>query len=197
MGVDARGFPRGLLRLDPTFVYVEPPSSWPLSRAEYLTPAPNIQWLTCVWLFATLWIAARQDSLSFTISQSLLRLMSTESMMLSNNLILSCPLLLLSSIVPSIRVFSNVLSLCIRWPKYWSSSFSISPPNWFPLGLTGWISLQSKGLSRVSSSTQFKSIKSSAVSLLHGPILTSIHNYWKKHSFDYMDLCQQSFISAF
>ena len=97
----------------------------------------------------------------------------------------------------SIEVFSNVWSLCITWPRYWSSSFSISPPNRFPLGLTGWISLQSKGLSRVSSTTQFKSIKSSAFSFLHGPILTSIHNYWKKHSFDYMDLCQQSFISAF
>ena len=78
-----------------------------------------------VWLFATPWTAARQASLSFIISQSLLKLKSTESVMPSNHLILCHPLLLLPSIFPSIRVFSNELALRIRWPKYWS--FSTSP----------------------------------------------------------------------
>ena len=82
-----------------------------------------------VRLFATPWTAARQVSLLFTISQSLLRLMFIESVMPSNHLILCHPLLLLPSIFPSIRVFSNELALCIRWPKYWSFSFRISPSN--------------------------------------------------------------------
>ena len=77
----------------------------------------------------TAWNAAHQASLSFTISQSLLKLMSMESVILSNYFILCCPLLLSPPIFPSIRVFSNDSALCIRWPKYWSFSFSISPPN--------------------------------------------------------------------
>ena len=85
--------------------------------------------LSHVWLFATPWTAARQASLSFTISKSLLYLMSIESVTPSNHLILCCPLLLLLSIFPSIRVFSNESVLCIRWPKYWSFSFNISPSN--------------------------------------------------------------------
>ena len=85
--------------------------------------------LSSVWLFATPWTAARQASLSFTISQSLLKLMSIESVMPSNHLILCYPLRLLTSIFPSIRVFSNESGLHIRWPKYWSFSFSISPSN--------------------------------------------------------------------
>ena len=84
-----------------------------------------VQSLSHVQLFATLGITASQASLSFTISQSLLKLLSTESMISSNHLILRCPLLL--SVFPSIRVFSNEVTLCIRWPKYWS--FSISPSN--------------------------------------------------------------------
>ena len=88
----------------------------------------------------------------------------------SNHLILCCPLLLLPSIFPSIRVFSNESALCIRWSRFWSfSSTSVLPVNiqdWFPLGWTGWISLQSKGLSRVFSTPQFKSINSSALSFL-------------------------------
>ena len=84
-----------------------------------------VQLLSCVRLFATLWTAACQASLSFTISQSLLKLMSIESMMPYNQLILCCPLLLLPSIFPSIRGFSNELAVPIRWPKYWSFSFSI------------------------------------------------------------------------
>ena len=116
-----------------------------------------VQLLSHIWLFATPWTAARHPSLSITNSWSLLKLMSTESVMPSNHLNLCCPLLLLPSILPSIRVFSNESVLRIRWPKYWSFSFSISPSNniqdWLLLGLTGLISLQSKGLSRVFSST--------------------------------------------
>ena len=112
----------------------------------------SVQSLSCVWLFVNPWTAAHQTSLSITNSQILLKLMSMESVMPSNHLILCC-LLLLPSITPSIRVFSSESVLCIRGPKYWSFSFSISPSNniqgWSPLGWTGWISLQSKGLSRV------------------------------------------------
>ena len=88
-----------------------------------------VQSLSRVWLFVTPWTVARQASLSFTISWSLLKLMSTESVMPSNLLILCHPLLLPPSIFPSIRVFSNELALCIRWPKSWSFSFCISPSN--------------------------------------------------------------------
>ena len=80
-------------------------------------------------LFGTPWTAAHQASLSFTTSLSLLKVMSMEWVMPAHHLILCCPLLLLPSIFPSIRVFSNELALCIRWPKYWSFSFSISPSN--------------------------------------------------------------------
>ena len=122
----------------------------------------------------------------------MLKFMSIHSLMLSNHFILCHPLLLLLSIFPSIRVFSNESALCIRWPKYWASaSASVLPMNiqgWFPLGLTGLIFLQSKGLSRVFSNTTFKSINSLALSLHYSPTLISIPDYWKNHSFDYMDL---------
>ena len=108
----------------------------------------SVQLLSHVRQFATLWIAARQASLSITISRSLLRFMSIESVMPSNHLSPFCPLLLLPSIFPRIRVFSNESVLHIRWPKYWSFSFSISPSNeysrlisfridWFDLALQG------------------------------------------------------------
>ena len=117
----------------------------------------SVQSLSHVWFFATPWIAALQASLSITNSWSSLKLKSIESVIPSSHLILWCPLLLLPSIPPSIRVFSNESALCIRWPNYWSFSFNISPPmntqDWSPLGWTGWISLQSKGLSRVFSNT--------------------------------------------
>ena len=117
----------------------------------------SVQSLSRVQLFATPWTAAGQASLSITNSQSLPRLMSIESVMPSNHLILSCPLVLLPSVFSSIRVFSNESALHIRWPKYWSFSFNISPskehPGLISLGWTGWISLQSKGLSRVFSNT--------------------------------------------
>ena len=113
-----------------------------------------VQSLSHVWLFATPWTTARQAFLSFITSRSLLKLLSIESVMPSNHLILCCPLLL-PSIFPSIRVFSNESTLHIRWPKYWSFRFSLlmNIKDWFPLGLTGLISLQSKGLSRVFSNT--------------------------------------------
>ena len=91
-----------------------------------------VQLLSHVRLFVTAWTAAHHASLSITNSQSLLKLMSIESVMSSNHLILCRPLLLLPSIFPSIRVFSNESALCIRWPKYWSFSFSISPSNEHP-----------------------------------------------------------------
>ena len=104
----------------------------------------SVQSLSHVQLFATPWIAARQASLSTTISRSSLKLTSTESVMPSSHLILCRPLLLLFPIPPSIRVFSNESTLCMRWPKYWSLSFSIIPSKntqgWSPSEWTGWIS---------------------------------------------------------
>ena len=117
----------------------------------------SVQLLSRVQLFVTLWITACQASLSITNSRSLLKPMSIESVMPSNHLFLCRPLLLLPPIPPSLRDFSNLSTLLMRWTKYWSFSFSISPSNEHP-GLisfrwTGWISLQSKGLSRVFSNT--------------------------------------------
>ena len=89
----------------------------------------SVQSLSCVWLFVTPWTAAHQASLSITNPWSLLKLMSIKSVMLSNHLIICCPLLLLPSIFPSIRVFSNESVLSIRWPRYCSFSLSISPSN--------------------------------------------------------------------
>ena len=121
---------------------------------------------------STPWTAALQASLSFTVSQSLLKLMSIESVMPSNHLIFCCPLLLLPSVFPSIRVFSNELVLCIRWPKYWSFSFSTSPSNGYS-GLISfridWFDLCCPRDSQESSlAPQFESISSSALSLLYG-----------------------------
>ena len=188
-----------------------------------------VQSVSHVQLFITPWTAACQAPLSFTIFWSLLILMSIESMMSSNHFILYCPLLLLPSIFPSIRVFSNQSVLPIRWPKYCHFSFSISPSKEYSrlislfffkfkfiyfnyrlitlqyyigfvihlIGLTNLISLLSKGLSRVFSNTTDHSINSLAVSLLYGPTLTSVHDYWKNQSFDYTGLCQESNVSAY
>ena len=134
-------------------------SSWqePINISVVSVQFISVQLLSHVQLFATPWTVACQASLFITNSQSLLKLMSIELVMSSNHLILCCPLLLLLSIFLSIRVFSNESVLHIRWPKIWSfSSASILPMNiqdWFPLGWTGWIPLQSKGLSRVFSNT--------------------------------------------
>ena len=145
------------------------------------------QSLSCVRLFVTPWTAAGQASLSITNSGSLLKLMSIESVMPSNHLILCC-LLLPPSIFPDISVFSNESVLHIRWSKYQSFSFSISPSNEYS-GLisfrTDWLDLLAVQRTQGSSPTpQFKNINSSALSFLHGPNLTSIHDYWKNHSFD-------------
>ena len=147
----------------------------------------SVQSLSCVWLFATPWITARQTSLSITNSRSLL--MSTELLMPSSHLILCHPLLLLPPIPPSIRVFSNKSTLRMWWPKYWvSASASVLPVNiqdWSPLGWTGWVSLQSKGLSRVFSNTTVQKHQFFSTQLcLHSPTLTSIRDHWKNHSLD-------------
>ena len=137
--------------------------NWSESRGNFIkyynfsTLVSSVPSLSHVQLFVTPWTAARQASLSNTISQSLHKLMSIELVMPSNHLIFCCPLLLPPSIFPSISVFSNESVLCIRWPKYWSFSFSISSSNEYS-GLTSlrmdwWIALQSKGLSRVFSNT--------------------------------------------
>ena len=143
----------------------------------------------------TPWTAARQASLSLINSQSLLKLMSIESVMPSNHIILHCPLLLPPSVIPSIRVFSNESVLLSRWPKYWNFSFNISPSNEHP-GLISftmdWLDLLAvqgtlKGL------LQHHSSKASVFGTqLSSPTLMSIHDYWKNHSFDYTDLCWQS-----
>ena len=116
-----------------------------------------LQSLGPVQLFKTTWTSASQASLSFTISQRLFKLMSIESVMTCKHLALCRSLLLLPSIIPSIRFFSSESALCIRWPKYWSVSFtSVLPMNiqdWFPSGWTDWISLLSRGLSRVFNTT--------------------------------------------
>ena len=133
-----------------------------------------------------------------------LKLMSIESVMPSNHLILCHPLILLPSIFPSTRVFSNESVLHISWPKDWSFSFSISPSNDY-LGLIsfrmGWLDLfavHSPRDSQESSPTpHFKSINTSALSFLYGPTLTSTHDYWKNHILDQTDLCWQSNVSAF
>ena len=152
--------------------------------------------------FATPWAGVCQPSLSLTISQSFPKFISSASVMPSSHLILWHPLLLLPSIFASIREFSNELALCIRWPKYWSFSFSISPFSEYSglisLRLTGLISLLSKEISQECSPVQqFEGINSLALCLLNGPALTTIYDHYKDHSLDYMDLCLQSNASAF
>ena len=161
------------------------------------------QSLSCVQLFVTPWTTARQASLSINNPWRLHKLMSIESMMPSNHHILCRPLLLLPSIFLSIRVFSNDSVLHIRWPKYWSFSFSISPSNEYSALISfrmDWLDLlarESRDSQESSQTPQFKSINSSALSFIHSPHLTSTHDFWKNHSLDYMDLCWQSNVSAF
>ena len=161
----------------------------------------SVQLLSCVWLIATPWTAARQASLSITNSESLLKLMLIESMMPSNHLILCRPLFLPPSIFSGIRVFSNESVLHIMWPKYWS--FSISPSSEY-LGLISftmdWLDLLAdqgtlnSHLQHHSSKAQFNS---SVLSFLYSPTLTSIHDYWKNHSLNETGLCWQSNVSTF
>ena len=167
---------------------------------RFSQPIFVVQSLSHVWVLLTQWAAACQASLSFTISQSLLKLMSIELMIPSSHLILCRPLLLMPSIFPSIWVFSNESALRIRWPKYWSFSFDISPSNEYS-GLISfridWFELSRVWDSQESYPPQFKSINSSALSLLYSSALQSIHDYWRNHIFDYTNLHQQSDISAF
>ena len=148
-----------------------------------------------VRLFATPRTTARQASRSITNSWSPPTPMPIELVMPSNHLILCRPLLLLPSIFPSIRVFSNESALCIRWPKYWSFSFSISPSNEHP-GLISfriaWLNLLA-----VQGTLQLQFFGAQLSLFLYSPTLTSIHDHWKIHSLDQMDLCWQSNVSAF
>ena len=115
----------------PEYQYLKDPHPWtnfyPLISVENAQETSSVQLLSRVWLFVTPWSAGRQASLSITNSQSLLKLMCIESVMPSNHLILCCSFVVLLSTFPSIRVFSNESVLLIRWPKYWSFRFSISP----------------------------------------------------------------------
>ena len=147
----------------------------------------SVQLLSCVWLFVTPWTAAHQASLPITNSQSLPKPMSIESVMPSNHLILCHPLLL-PSIFPSIRIFSSESALHIRWPKYWSFSFNISPYNEHS-GLISfrmdWLDLFAvQGTLKLSPTPQFKSINSLELSFLYIPTFTSIYDQWKNHSLD-------------
>ena len=150
-------------------------------------PISSLQLISCVRLFATPWTGACQVSLSITNSRSLLKLMSIESVMPSNHLILCFPLLL-PSVFPSIRVFSSESVLWIRWPKYWSFSFSISPSNEY----SGLISFRMEWLDLLAVQGTLKSLlqhHSSKASILRRSAffivqLTSIHDHWKNHSFD-------------
>ena len=149
---------------------------------------PNvIQSFSHVWLFVTLWTAACQASLSFTISCSLLKHICWVGDAIQP-FHLCHPLLLLPSNFPSIRVFSNESVFHIRWPKYWSFSFSISPSNEYSglifLRINCFDLLAGKGLSRVFSNTTVQKHQFLVLRLLYGQALTSIHDYGKKHSFD-------------
>ena len=166
-----------------------------------ISPSPlPLLWRLCCWVTKscpTLRLRELQHSRlpSLTISQSFLKLMSIESVMPSNHLIL-CRLLLLPSIFPGLRSQWVSSSHQVGQSTGASASASVLPvtiQGWFALGLTGLISLLSKGLSK--SLLQYHN--SSVLSLLYGPTLISIHDYWKNHSFDYSDLCQQGDVSAF
>ena len=154
-----------------------------------------VQSLSRVLFFATPWTAAGQASLSFTISRGLLKFMSIEFVMPSNHLILCHPFLLFPQSLLASGAFP-MSQLFTSGSQSIGGSASVLPMNiqgWLPLGLTGLISL----LSKSSLAPQFKSINSSVLSLLYGPTLTSIHDYWKNHSFDKTELCRQSDVSAF
>ena len=149
---------------------------------------PSVQSLSRVWLFVTPWIAARQASLSITNSRSSPKLMSIQSVMPSSHLILCRPLLLLPPIPPSIRVFSNESTLRMRWPKYWSFSFSMSPSNEHPWLISfrmDWLDLLAvqgtlKSLLQHHTSKALILQRSAFLS----PTLTSIHYHRKNHSLD-------------
>ena len=164
----------------------------------FLLVAVVVQPLSSVKLFATPWTVPHQASLSLTISQSLLKLMSTKAVILSNHFILCCPFLLLPSTFPSIRSFLVIWLFASGGQSTGASaSATVLPMNiqdWFALKLTG---LSSRDSQESSPASQFYSIKSSALRLLYSPTLTSVHDYWKNHSYDYLDLWWQNDVSAF
>ena len=155
------------------------------------------QLLSCIRLLTTLWIAAHQASLSFSSSWCLLKLMSFGLVMPSNQLILCRPLFLLLSIFPSVRVFSSESTLHIRWPEYCSFSFSLSNE------YSGSVSFRIDWFDLLAVQGTLKSLlQNSSPSILQCSIffmvhLTSIHDDYKNHSFEYMDLCWQSDVFAF
>ena len=147
-----------------------------------------VQLLSHVWLFETPWTAALKASVSITNSWNLLKLISFESMMPYNHLILCHPLLLLPSVFPSISVFLNESVLHIKWPKYWSFSFNISPSNEHSELISfrmDWLDLLAvQGTLKSLLQNQFKSINFLALSFLYSPTLTGINDHWKNHSLD-------------
>ena len=172
----------GLFRWISLFYHVVKVLEFQLQYQSLQWTPSSVQLLSCVRLFATPWITACQACLSITNSQSSPKLISIESLMPSSHHILCCPLLLLPPIPPRIRVFASESTLHMRWPKYWSFSFSIIPSKEHP-GLIG--SPCSPRDSQESSPTpQFKSINSLVLSSLHSPTLTSIHDHCKNHSLD-------------
>ena len=183
---DSRGWDSWMESLtERTWVCASSGRRWRTGKPQF----SSIQSLSHVQIFATPWTEARQSSLSITNSWSLLKLTSIESVMPSNHLILWRPLFLLPSIFPSIRGFSDESALRIRWPKYWSFNFSIDPSSeysglisfridWFDL-----LAVQGT-LKSLLQHPQFKSINYLVLSFLYSPTLTSIHDYWKNHSFD-------------
>ena len=162
------------------------PKEWNCIKPDFVVV---VQLLSQAWLFVTPWTIACQASLSITNSQSLLKLMSIESVMSFSHLILCRPILLPPSIFPSIRVFSSESLLCIRWPEDWSFSFNISPSNEY----SGLISFRMDWLDLLAVQGTLKSLLQhhsskasilSVLSFLYSSTLTSIHDYWKNHSFD-------------
>ena len=159
----------------------------------------SVQSLSHVRLFATPWIAACQASLSISNSWGSLRLTSIKSVMPSSHLILCRPLLLLPPIPPSIRVFSNESTLGMRWPKYWSFSFSIIPSREIPRLISfrmDWLDLLAVQ-GALKSLLQHHSSKASILRLSTFFLVQLSHDYWKNHSFDYRNLCRQNNVSAF
>ena len=163
----------------------------------------SVQSLSHVRLFVTPWTAACQASLFITNSWSLFKFMPIESVMPTNHLILCCPLLLLPSIFPSIRVFSSESVLHITWPKYWSFSLSVSLSSEYSRKVIScridWFDLLAvqRTLKSFLQQHNLKASSSLTLNLLYVPTLASIHDYWKDHSFDYTDLCWQSDVSIF
>ena len=162
-------------------------SLWP-SRGLSILQFSSVQSLSCVQVFVTPWTATHQVSLSFTNSWRLLKLMFIESMMLSNQLILCCPLSSCLQAFPASGSFPMSQFFTSGGQSTGvSASASVLPmdiQDWFPLGLTGLISLLSKGLLRGFSNITVQNINSSVLSFPYSPTLTSIHDHWKSHSFD-------------